>query len=146
MNERTNSYLSFKKDEHKINFTIQTFGFGYNLDSHLLDELATEGGGAYAFVPEPMFVGTSFVNALANTLATCGFDSSVSMENLNGAMFDSVLGGNPVENASWGVKASLGTLLFGQIRSVVVRADLSKLAPGKPFANVTLNYVGRMVS
>jgi Mg-chelatase subunit ChlD len=49
------------KDENKINFTVQTFGFGYNLDSKLLDELATEGGGAYAFVPEPMFVGTSFV-------------------------------------------------------------------------------------
>ncbi len=131
------------KDESKINVTIQTFGFGYNLDSTLLDELAICGGGAYAFVPEPMFVGTSFVNALANTLCCAGFDASLSLEATNGAVFDQVLGGHPVETASWGIKASLGTLLFGQVRTVVVRADLSKLPPGKPFCNTTLQYVDR---
>lgn len=46
------------------------FGFGYNLDSGLLDELAREGGGRYAFIPDSGFVGTVFVHALANLLTT----------------------------------------------------------------------------
>jgi Mg-chelatase subunit ChlD len=95
------------KDEHKISYTVNTFGFGYNLDSHLLDELATEGGGAYAFVPEPTFVGTCFVNALANTLVTASSDASIAVENLNGATFSAVLGGHPVAQASWGFKVCL---------------------------------------
>ena len=42
--------------------TISTFGFGYNLQSDLLNEIALEGGGSYAFIPDPGFVGTIFVN------------------------------------------------------------------------------------
>lgn len=131
------------KDEHKIAYTVNTFGFGYNLDSHLLDELATEGGGAYAFVPEPTFVGTCFVNALANSLVVAGSDASIAVENVNGATFSAVLGGHPVAEASWGFKASLGTLQFGQQRQLVVRADLSKVPEGKAFVNATLTYVDR---
>lgn len=33
-------------------------------------QLAVEGGGSYAFIPDSGFVGTVFVNALANTLVT----------------------------------------------------------------------------
>lgn len=49
---------------------INTFGFGYNLKSQLLLEIATEGQGTYAFIPDSGFVGTVFVNALGNTLTT----------------------------------------------------------------------------
>ena len=42
--------------------TISTFGFGYNLQSDLLNEIALEGGGYYAFIPDSGFVGTIFVN------------------------------------------------------------------------------------
>jgi hypothetical protein len=31
------------KEDHQVNYTVNTFGFGYNLNSKLLDELATEG-------------------------------------------------------------------------------------------------------
>ena len=49
---------------------INTFGFGYSLDSLLLRQIATEGGGMYAFIPDSGFVGTAFVNSLANILST----------------------------------------------------------------------------
>ncbi len=44
--------------------SIGTFGFGYNLDSALLEGIAKEGNGMYAFIPDASFVGTAFVNAV----------------------------------------------------------------------------------
>jgi hypothetical protein len=44
--------------------SIGTFGFGYSLDSALLEGIAKEGNGMYAFIPDASFVGTAFVNAV----------------------------------------------------------------------------------
>ena len=57
-----------------------TFGFGYQLDSQLLRNIAVEGGGMYAFIPDSGFVGTAFVNALANVLATVGTEGKLTIE------------------------------------------------------------------
>ncbi|EGR28365.1 von willebrand factor type a domain protein [Ichthyophthirius multifiliis] len=60
-----------KDNKEKIeNCIINMFGFGYNLDSELLNELAIEGNGAYAFIPDASFVGTVFVNAFAQMLSS----------------------------------------------------------------------------
>ena len=40
--------------------TIHTFGFGYSLESDMLNELAVEGRGSYSFIPDAGFVGTIF--------------------------------------------------------------------------------------
>jgi Mg-chelatase subunit ChlD len=60
------------KDQNggKYPAVINTFGFGYNLKSDLLLEMAQEGQGIYAFIPDSGFVGTVFVNALGNALST----------------------------------------------------------------------------
>lgn len=50
--------------------TIDTFGFGYQLDSQLLDEIAIVGNGKFVFIPDGTFVGTAFINACSNMLAT----------------------------------------------------------------------------
>jgi hypothetical protein len=52
--------------------TICTFGFGYALQSELLREIALEGGGSYAFIPDSGFVGTVFVN-VSSTNFNCYF-------------------------------------------------------------------------
>ncbi|CAM4905461.1 unnamed protein product [Rotaria socialis] len=62
--------VTYKK---KKNFTcsINTFGFGYSLDSKLLEDLSQIGNcGTYAFIPDGSFVGTIFVNAISNLLIT----------------------------------------------------------------------------
>ena len=51
-------------------FQLNTFGFGYNLDSQLLLDLATEGNGSFAFIPDAQIVGTCFVSSVANALAS----------------------------------------------------------------------------
>jgi len=61
------------KLKKKTNFTstINTFGFGYELDSKLLEDIAILGNsGSYAFIPDGSFVGTIFVNAITTTLTT----------------------------------------------------------------------------
>lgn len=60
--------------------TVSFFGFGYSLDSMLLRKLAMEGGGMYCFIPDSGFVGTAFVNALANILATVTMDAELTLE------------------------------------------------------------------
>ena len=63
-----NNYL--KKNNCDGNFTINTFGFGYQLDSKLMFDLAFRGGGMYSFIPDASFVGTTFVNIISNLKVT----------------------------------------------------------------------------
>lgn len=59
------SYLANNPECNDI--SINTFGFGYNLDSKLLVNIAECGHGTYSFIPDPGFVGTVFVHTMANT-------------------------------------------------------------------------------
>jgi len=52
------------------NETLSTFGFGYDLDSKLLADIAAVGGGSFGFIPDYSMVGTVFINWCATALAT----------------------------------------------------------------------------
>lgn len=65
------STLQLRKEKTGLPDMINTFGFGYNLDSPLLKDIATIGNGSYSFIPDPGFVGTIFVHSIANILTTC---------------------------------------------------------------------------
>ena len=47
-------------------YTVHTYGFGYDLDSELLYQMARATQGTYSFIPDIGMVGTIFVNAMAN--------------------------------------------------------------------------------
>jgi Mg-chelatase subunit ChlD len=51
-------------------FTISTFGFGYSVDSALLENIARLGHGIYGYCPDCTMVGTIFINFLATILTT----------------------------------------------------------------------------
>ena len=57
--------------------TLHTFGFGNNLMSDLLYDLAVAGKGSYNFIPDSSFLGTIFVNALANIFSSYTSSGSV---------------------------------------------------------------------
>eukprot|EP01105_Mastigella_eilhardi_P000807 TRINITY_DN10959_c0_g1_i5.p1 TRINITY_DN10959_c0_g1~~TRINITY_DN10959_c0_g1_i5.p1 ORF type:complete len:579 (+),score=128.12 TRINITY_DN10959_c0_g1_i5:24-1739(+) len=57
-------------ERYRLEFQLDTFGFGYGLDSKLLADLAAEGGGTFAFCPDAKVVGTCFVDAVANASST----------------------------------------------------------------------------
>ena len=49
---------------------LSSFGFGNNLDSKLLSDIAVVGGGSFGFIPDYSMVGTVFINWCATVLAT----------------------------------------------------------------------------
>merc|ERR1719345_370021 len=71
------------KEGGRLPCTISTFGFGYELDSELLSEIAVSGCGSYAFIPDAGFVGTVFVNAMTNLIVSMSKDVTLTLEPKN---------------------------------------------------------------
>ncbi|KAG9084656.1 hypothetical protein FRC07_013581, partial [Ceratobasidium sp. 392] len=125
--------------------TISTFGFGYNLDSRLLDEIADLGKGMYGFIPDSGMVGTVFVHAVANLMATwatnCILDVEVVGQNPKDKVKLDVLGALPVSLPSWGASIQVGDIQYGQSRDVVLKLPAECFGPdSKRQVNVTVHY------
>lgn len=113
--------LKIHKDKGRLPDCINTFGFGYNLDSALLNEIAQVGYGSYSFIPDPGFVGTIFVHSLANLLTTVAVMTQIKLIPLDKTALASQ-GGTPglVANISQdGGIVDLGQLQVGQSREFV---------------------------
>jgi uncharacterized protein YegL len=106
----------------QVRFTINTFGFGYNLDSDLLQDVGKTGQGCYYFIPDSSFVGTCFVNALSNLTTIAAANMIVSLESEDDSVQLQCYGNHCTTAASWGTSLQAGSLHFGQKRSFVVRA------------------------
>lgn len=105
----------------KLPATLHTFGFGYDLDSKLLDDLANEGGGLYVFIPDAGFVGTALVNCTANALTSFGRNVELCLEPAAGVSVQQVLGYTISEGPSGHSIVSLSALQLGQSKDVLVR-------------------------
>lgn len=126
-------------------FTISTFGFGYNLDSRLLDEIADLGKGTYGFIPDSGMVGTVFVHAVANVMSTwatgCIVDVEVISDKSKAKVKVDVLGALPVVQSSWGATIQVGDIQYGQSRDVVVKLPADCFGPNpKHHVTVTARY------
>ena len=62
-------------------WTLSTFGFGYNLDSGLLTDLAAWGNGVFGFIPDCTMVGTVLINFLANMLSLASREAVLKLGN-----------------------------------------------------------------
>lgn len=78
--------------------------------------------GAYAFIPDPAFVGTVFVNALSNLLTTYASKVSLTLTPFDGTEIFAVPGYEMEDLGQGKKRITLGTLQLGQDRHVVVRA------------------------
>jgi Mg-chelatase subunit ChlD len=132
------------KDEHTGFFcTVNTFGFGYSLDSKLLTELADEGKGAYAFIPDAAMVGTIFVSSLANLLATYVTGARLAVEVASGYEFVETVGGQATTKTSWGAQVDMSSIHFGQRSDVVFTLRSTKSASAtEPCGSVILTGCG----
>ncbi len=86
MSETMTTYMDRKlpKEAHPV---INTFGYGYKLDSKMLYSIAEIGnGGAFGFIPDASMVGTVFINALSNSLILQ--DAFHTREHLNPTMIE----------------------------------------------------------
>eukprot|EP01060_Flectonema_neradi_P020193 TRINITY_DN2770_c0_g1_i1.p1 TRINITY_DN2770_c0_g1~~TRINITY_DN2770_c0_g1_i1.p1 ORF type:complete len:765 (+),score=152.80 TRINITY_DN2770_c0_g1_i1:66-2297(+) len=112
--------------EHKgVPAVINTFGFGYSMDSPLLSEIAELGGGTYAFIPDGSLVGTIFVNAVSTMMCRYARDVTLTIEE-NKERVVSAKGINrcyPVSRTPSGIKVSLGNICYGQPRHLIIKFD-----------------------
>lgn len=129
--------LQYKAQYERLPGTINTFGFGYNIDSGLLVKLANIGDGSYAFLPDAGFIGTAFVNCVSNLLVTFAREVRLSIEPEEGCEILEVLGGYEVDEQSWGVSVKMGMLQYQQPRDVILRMKTTK---GGPFLLVSGNH------
>jgi len=113
------------------------------VDSELLSELAIDGSGAYAFIPDAGFVGTVFVNSMSNLLVTMAKDATLTLQPQNGASFvgTAALGGHPQTLQAGGeLSIRLGPLQYGQSKDVVVMLSVPPAALKDGYLQATLEY------
>ena len=113
---------------------FSTFGFGYDLNSVLLTQLAEmplSGGGSFGFIPDLTMIGTVFINWVANAMMTGTRDAIIQY---------SVNSGSPVS-------IHTGPLAIGQPRDYLVQipagASVKVFAAGTeivPLASATPDY------
>jgi len=138
-------YLDQNSD---LDVTINTYGFGYSLDSSLLNDIATTTNGMYCFIPDSSFVGTIFVNSISNALSTSATNVKLALEPSDETPFEieKVYGDQTqVKKASWGVQVNMGNIQHGQERSVLCRLKMkeggnSKSTKASDLLSATLNY------
>lgn len=121
--EPPRGYLpTLEKVKDKTNFTcsIHTFGFGYELDSKLLEDIAIIGNqGSYAFIPDGSFVGTIFVNAITNILATVANNVQLLVEGQTVESSDYTRWYS-TKNTEQGTLFDLGAAIYGQSRDILI--------------------------
>ena len=97
--------------------TLNTYGFGYNLDSQLLFDLARATGGSYGFIPDIGLVGTVFVHAMANLQTMTQRSLMLSIET------EGTINLPEFEKIGWGYRYPIGRLHMGQQRDIFIECD-----------------------
>jgi len=109
--------LQTYKTKHGLPCSVSTFGFGYSLNSVLLNNLAVEGNGVYAFIPDSSLTGTVFLNALSNTLSTFATDLVITLSTKS---VEKIYGDFPIKD---GTEIYMGSLKYGQRKDVVIKLN-----------------------
>jgi len=130
---------------NKLPCTLHTFGFGYELDSALLDGLAQEGGGLYVFIPDAGFVGTALVNCTSNALTAAGRNAKLVIQVEDGVTCQHVFGYGPPSSATE-CCVPLGSIQLGQNKDLLLRLERTSesdgCTPERPLMSVRFSYDG----
>ena len=107
----------------KRSFSVHTFGFGYSLQSDLLNSIAEKSSGLFVFIPDAGLVGTVFINTVSSLLATVSPQVHLEIEVSNPSVWDIPL----ALTAPNVLTADVGALQFGQPRTFYVKAATSDM-------------------
>ena len=113
--------------EKQLSVPIHTFGFGYNLDSSKLYDMAkVSNSGMNNFIPDAGMVGTIFVNAISNILTTAAIDVKFKM-NLQdkGIVNEMMVGDWNIEQTENELTVHVGSVRFGQVLEFLIALDNS---------------------
>jgi uncharacterized protein YegL len=108
--------LKKELDNHE-DVVVNTFGFGYSLDSELLRELSNETFGSYSFIPTVGEVGTVFVHAMANLRMAVVEKTKIAIET------EGTITMPNLEKTGWGYFLHLGQLQKGYPRKIEIECN-----------------------
>jgi len=116
--------LSRYLDSHPdmMDCTVSTFGFGFQLDSPLLKQIAETTQGYFGFIPDSSFVGTVFINAVSNLLSTAVSGAKLSLEAPSGTNIE-CLSGQSFVKTDWGADVTLPSLIYGQTMQLLFKVE-----------------------
>lgn len=103
-------------DSHD-NVVVNTYGFGYNLDSKLLVELARSTQGSYSFIPDIGTLGTVFVHAMTNLITSVDRTITLNIETEGTITMPEIVKTNN------GYVLPLGRITKGISRKVFIECD-----------------------
>jgi len=140
------AYVRNFMEKTKVPVQLNTFGFGYGVDSELLTTIAEAGRGTFSFIPDGGLLGTVIVNSIANTVSVGLTDAQVSVDLCDGISFaENALKypkgslDMPICNSDGSVVFNIGSVNFQQPRSVVLPVKIAAgFAAGAPVASVSV--------
>jgi Mg-chelatase subunit ChlD len=101
---------------------VFTFGFGYDLDSRTLQEIAFLSRGQYCFSPDASFIGTIFINAISNLLTTYTRNLKVQVtlnqELVSPTYIPELVTTYPHTQTTWGYEVELSSLSIDQKKTI----------------------------
>eukprot|EP00980_Cylindrotheca_fusiformis_P028886 scaffold22668_cov161-Cylindrotheca_fusiformis.AAC.3 len=104
---------------------VSTFGFGYNINSKLLHDLAAEGDGQFCFIPDASFVGTVFMSATANILSAALYTSFLNFDEIHkNPWIEQTFHTEEVDDSSSRICLYLPSLAFGQTLDFLVSHEI----------------------
>lgn len=112
----------YQDENSDFKFSIDTYGFGYNLKSDLLNELSMTGNGSYSFIPDSGFVGTVIEHSISNFLVNVSTNSVLSISPNKGSIINSFYPYSK-EVTSWGEQINIGPIQYGQPKNIIIEMD-----------------------
>ena len=110
----------YYKDNSDFNCMINSYGFGYQLKSDLLQNISSiSGGDGFAFIPDSSLLGNIFIHGMGNFLTTAAFGSVMKINLKDGFTFED----NSTEKS-----IKIDSLKYGQDKHFVIPY---KIIPGK---------------
>jgi Mg-chelatase subunit ChlD len=108
------------KQQKNFQCAINTVGFGYKIQSNLLEQLSSIAPGSYSFIPDAGFVGTIFVNAISQLLCNVAnnLNLEITWQNSETPLIQAGHGQTQGKNS---VQMPLGSVQYGQTRDIVVK-------------------------
>lgn len=118
----------YLEDVGRLPCIVNTFGFGYSMDSKLLQDVARICAGSYSFIPDAGMVGTVFIHACANTFSSFAMDAQLSIgipsdQTLTGECLEALQAMYDADIVDWGLLLHIGSLQYGHARNILLQFE-----------------------
>ena len=111
--------LSLYFEQYNFKCMISCYGFGYELDSLLLQNISDiSSGDGYSFIPDASILGSVFINGMSNLLSTAIYNPEIHIQLSEGILFKN---GNSV------YKGCINSLKYGRTKNLVFDIDMGSL-------------------